>query len=1055
MRFSKHLYSGAALAVFAAGMAPVAMAQTTTSGITGTVKASDGAPVDGAAVVVTDTRTGLTRATTTTPAGNFDFRNLNVGGPYTVSVSAPNQQPTRVEGIVISLGAPTDLNLSFSGTAARDVIVVSAQEVNAQDAAIGPSSVFGLSTLENSPAINRDIKDIIRLDPRVTLDYAAGGASGSNGIQCGGAHTRFNSLTVDGVRLNDNFGLNTNGYPTERIPFSYDAIQQVAVELAPFDVQYGGFTACNINAVTKSGTNTLHGGFFYDYTDDGMFGDSTDGIKRDLGSFDEKRYGATLSGPIIPNTLFFFAAYEKFEGANIFGKQPGDVGLSDAAYQNVLDIATNQYGYTVGGLPTSIPVEDEKFFTKIDWNINDRHRAAFTYMYNDGFNLSPSDSSSSQIADYNHFYERGAELNAYTASLYSDWTDDFSTEVRVSNLKLDNRQTPVWGYDNWGEVQISVPRDLGGTGNVTVYLGADDSRHANKLNYEMWNYKLAGTYRLGDHILTGGYEREEFSVFNQFIQEVLGEWRFSSPTDFANGDFNYFEYSNAVGTNNPDDGAASFGYEINTLYFQDEWTVNDVLDIVAGLRYDFYTSSDKPRYNQNFVNNYGYANNENMDGRDILQPRLGFTWSADDNVTVRGGLGLFSGGNPNVWISNDYSNDGVTLADYIVRGGNLGDYTYPDTGNPFFDVPQEGIDYIAGAAGVGSVNALDPNFKIPSEWKVALGTTINFDTGKPWLGDDWTVQLDFLHSKTNESAVVIPIGYTQTDTAPDGRPIYGRPPSNTNDFLLTNADEKGSSTVLSALLHKDYGNGIDWSLGYAHTDAEDTNPMTSSVAYSNFANYTTSDPMHIATATSDYEVKNRFTFQFNWEIPWKDRWETRFSLFGSAQEGAPYSYTFGRNSLIEGANNSSRQLAYIPTGIDDPLLTSTTAAGAQAIQDLVAFVNSHDVLSEYKGQIAPRNVGNDDWYTKFDLRISQSIPGFMADDKAEAFVVIENIGNLLNDSWGIQREHGFPGSAELYNISGITNGQYVVSGFNSAVDDDSIVVGSSLWNVRFGVKYNF
>jgi outer membrane receptor for ferrienterochelin and colicin len=1074
----KKFAGGVALAAISAGLTPAAFAQVTTSSVQGTVSKADGTPSGDATVTITDTRTGFTRTVTSTPTGAFDIRNLSVGGPYTVAVSAPGEQPTQVTDIYLDLGSPTSINLEFSGAETQDVIVITATQAGAVPVAIGPAAVFDLAALESQPTINRDIKDVIRQDPRIHLDFAAGGGEGSNGVQCAGQHPRFNSLTVDGVRLSDDFGLNTNGYPTERIPFSYDSISQVSVELAPFDVQYGGFTACNINAVTKSGSNAFHGGAFFDYTSDSFYGNSTDGIERDLGSFTEKRYGVHVGGPIIQDRLFFFASYEKLEGANIFGKTPEDVGITQAAYDAVINTAVTQYGYVAGGLPTSKPVEDEKFFAKLDWNINDRHRAAFTYTYNDGFNFSPSDNSATQISDGNHYYERGAEANAYTGAIYSDWTDDFSTEFRISYLDLANRQIPVAGTD-FGEIQVNIPRTSGGT--VTAYLGADDSRHSNVLSYDTLTYKFSGAYRVDDHTFTGGFERQELDVFNLFLAETQGEWRFSSQADFAAGNFNYFEYSNSVGTNDPNDSAAQFGYALNTLYLQDEWQITDRLNLIGGLRLEWYSSDDAPRFNQAFLTRYGFRNDETMDGRKILQPRFGFTYDFADNIVFRGGFGLFSGGNPNVWISNNYSNDGVSAADFICQNGggaggttnrcnfpgvtfvapfnplapNLNDFTYPGSGRPFYEVPQQAIGFIASASAVGSVNALDPDFEIPSQWKLALGTTIDFDTGMPYLGDDWTLNADVLLAEANEAATVIPLAYTVARRAADGRPIYT---GSTNDFVLTNTDKKPYSQVYSLALSKDHGNGVDWTLGYAYTNAKDVNPMTSSVAFSNFSNYTTRDPVNIPLATSDYENAHRFTLNLNWELAWAEDWETRLSMFTSVSEGSPYSYTVGNTTFGNTAAfetfSGTRQLAYVPTSTTDPVIAPTS--NAAAVSALVDFINNHDVLADYKGGIAPRNVATDDWYTKIDLRLAQNFPGFLGGDKFEGYVELENFANLLNDEWGLQREHGFPGNAVLYGISSIDSaGRYVISSFNPNVDQDSIIVGASLWNVRVGVKYKF
>ncbi len=1045
---NKFLFGGvAAVAIATVGL--TANAQVTTSSIRGQVTNESGVGVAGASVIVVHVPTGTTSMATTSASGSWNVQNLRVGGPYSVTVSGDGLATSRAEGITANLGEPTQVNITIAsstdGTRTLDAVVVRGSALQVAQVAMGPSATFNLDTLEYAPAANRDIKDIIRLDPRIFIDEAFNDA-----ISCSGANPRFNSLTVDGVRLNDNFGLNSNGYPTERIPFSYDSIEQVSVELAPFDVMYGSFTSCNINAVTKTGGNEFHGGLFYDYTSDSLTGDSTDGVERDLGSFNEKRYGFNVGGPIIQDKLFFFGSYEKFEGANVFGQTPQDVGLSAALYQSVIDTAVNQYGYVSGGLPDTLAVEDEKIFVKLDWNISNNHRASFTYNYNDGFNFSPSDSGASAISDGNHYYERGAKLNAYTGAVYSDWTSNLSTEFRVSYLDLDNRQIPIGGLENFGEVQIRVPRDLF-SGTTTIFLGADDSRHANKLTYELWNYKAAASYTWGDHLFTAGFEREEFSVFNLFIQEVQGEWIFNSPANFAAGIFSDFRYENAAGSNDQNDGAASFGYEINTLYAQDEWQVTPDLNVVLGLRYDYYTSSDQPAFNQNFFDAYGFRNDENMDGRDLLQPRFGFTYDFRDNVQFRGGVGLYSGGNPNVWISNNYSNNGVTLFEYRVRGGNINNFTYPGSGRPFIEVPQEGIDAVAAAQGLGPVNALDPDFELPSEWKVALGTTIDLDTGNKYLGDDWRIMADFLYSKTNESAVVVPIGYNQTGTAPDGRPIYG---GNTNDFLLTNAADKGEAYVYSVAVSKSYDNGIDWSLGYAYTDAQDTNPMTSSVAFSNFANFTTADPVNISTATSDYEIAHRITFQFSWEKEFVKEFPTRLTLFGQSSEGAPYSYTFARNSLFETPFASSRQLAYIPDGANDPLISPLS--NAAAVTGLIDFINGNDRLSDYRGQIAERNLAADDWWTKFDLNLTQTFPGLRAGDQTQAFIVIENVGNLLNDEWGNLREHGFPGAAELYTVSGIdTQGRYIISGFNASADNDSIVVSPSLWQIHIGLRYKF
>ncbi|MBB4657806.1 TonB-dependent receptor [Parvularcula dongshanensis] len=1039
MNFKTLLAAGAAVSA----LSTVAVAQDITGAIRGTVTDEAGSPLSGANVSITDTQTGQTRRFTTDDSGSFSARNLSVSGSYTVTASASGYQPEQTEGLRLSLGNTQTLTFDLASGTTDEIVVVGTRQI--VDVATGPAAVFNLETLESTPAINRDIKDVVRIDPRLYLDE-----SNVDAIQCAGANPRYNSLTVDGIRLNDNFGLNSNGYPTERIPFSYDSIEQVSVELAPFDVEYGGFTACNINAVSKSGQNEFFGSAFADYTADELQGDKAGDRDIDNGNYDEWRYGVSVGGPVIPDTLFFFASYEKLEGQDLFGNNtPTGKGITDAQFQEIVDIAQSVYGYTVSDLPSVLANKDEKFLGKLDWNINDDHRASFTYNYNEGFSNSPSDGDPDELPEFNHFYKRGATLNSYVGSLYSNWTDRLSTEFRVSYIDLENLQQSYGADTGFGEVQIAVPGGDGG--RTTVYLGEDDSRQSNELNYELLTLKAKADYEVGNHIITIGAEREEFDVFNLFVQETGGEFRFDSVEDFRNGDLNRIIYENAAGTNNPDDGAAKFGYEITTAYLQDVWQATTDLQITAGVRWDYYTSDDRPNYNPLFQGQYGIRNDDNLEGKGLVQPRVAFNWDAGANVSVRGGVGLFSGGNPNVWISNNYSNNGVTLYEFQERGTNiLTDYTYSGGGQPIFDIPDEALAEVAAAQGGGPVNALDPNFDLPAEWKYALGATINFDTSPRFLGEGMRLDLDALYSKTKEAAIVKPLAYIEdiargdASVAPDGRPIY---PGGAGDFVLTNTDDKGDALVLSASLSAGYDFGLDWSLGYAYTDATDVNPMTSSVASSNFSSYDTSDAVFPRAYTSDYEIPHRFTMRLDYAHDFVPNYETRFSLFGQAFEGSPFSYVFGNNAFETGGLvfPDDRQLLYVPISAGDPLVAS-------APQEFYEFVANNEDLRKHVGGIAPRNGFNNDWSTKFDLRVEQQFPGVLEGHAASAFVILENVGNFLDSDWGQQTTYGFPEDAPIVDAE-IVNGQYVYTNFQEP--GTSTVLNSSLWSIRLGVRYEF
>lgn len=990
----KTFAGGAAVSAIALGIAGVAEAQVTTSAVRGQVTNEAGVAVAGATVTVTNEDSGFSRTTVTNNAGQFFVRNLPVGGGYTVIASGDDLQAAQFEEVSFNLGDTTDLNFVLASDDARtlDTVIVTASTANTAQVAVGPSASFDLETLQNAPTINRNITDVLRIDPRVYVNEAD-----ENAVQCGGKNSRFNSLTVDGVRFNDNFGLNRNGFPTERIPFSFDAIEQVAVELAPFDVQYGGFSACNINAVTKSGDNEFHGYAFADYTSDDLRGDSLEGEDISTGEFDEYRYGGGIGGPIVKDKLFFFAAYEKLEGSNLFDRGPigsgavNEVNITQAELDEILRISRDIYGYDPGEIPSSFDNSDEKLLVKLDWNISNDHRASFTYNYNDGFNITESDGDLDEFEFSNHLYERGAELNSYVGSLYSDWTDNFSTEVRIGYSELDNRQISVGGTD-FGEITIE-------TDDVDVYIGGDDSRQANKLAYDTMNLVLKGFYTAGSHNLSFGYERETLDVFNLFVQHVETEIDFdrnpavADPLDTRDPAIVNFELGLADNVNynnspsgDPTAAAAEFEYSVNSVYAQDEFSFSNGFTVIAGLRYDWYTTDDEPNENADFLASYGFTNAQTIDGKGLIQPRLGFQWEAADNLDLRGGVGLYSGGNPNVWLANTYQ--ATNTAQFGADGGrvtpsledgatSLFDVPYGQCEDnvpvgPGYCVPQSLIDAVASGTGSNfEINYLDPDFNIPREWKFALGGT--YFANLPSLGGEYVLTGDILYSITKESAVWIRGDLEQTGAAagPDGRvyPTYTsvREPA----FVLTNSPDDANSLLVSGAVSKSYDFGLDWSLGYAYSDAEDVHPMTSSVAFSNYVNRSFGDPQDVTSAVSDYNTKHRFTALATYEKAFFGDHLTKLSAFGQAVSGRPY-------SLVADINPNSIT-GFTPFLEGNPFL----AAGAE------------------------RNGTTGSWWGKIDIKAEQEfvLPN---DHVASGFVVIDNFTNLLNDEWGILREPDFP-----------------------------------------------
>ncbi|PAX99537.1 TonB-dependent receptor [Pseudoalteromonas sp. HM-SA03] len=1007
-----------------------AHANDTASSLKGQVVGPMGNPAAGTKITIIHTPSGSVKTATVNESGVFSAKGLRVGGPYQIIIDSDRFEDTRVDDVYLSLGKTYPVSVQLQSLQDIEQIVVTGRPLTAQSGGTGPASHFSLAELQNKPAINRDLKDIVRTDPRIYVDESSSGA-----ILCAGGNPRFNSLTVDGMRMNDNFGLNSNGYPTERMPFSFDSIDQVAVELAPFDVQYGGFTSCNINAVTKSGTNTLTGGLFFDYTSDSLSGDKIDGQKQNIGDYDEKRYGFNVGLPLIKDSLFLFTSYEKLEGSEIFEYTPFANGkISQASIDRITAIMQEKYGYDVGGMIPSMPVEDEKLLVKLDWNINDDHRASFVYNYNDGFSLSQSDSSSDRLSLSNHFYERGAELNSFVTSIYSDWTDAFSTEVRIGYSELDNSQLSLDKASGFGEFQVNVD-------DITVYLGPDDSRQANKLKYDNLSLKLAGTYYLDEHELYFGYEREELDVFNMFVQHNEGEYRFSSIEDLSNGIARVY-YGNAS-SHNPEDAAGEFKYALNTLYFQDKFDFIDYdMTITAGVRYDWYTSDDVPAYNPNFEQRFGFSNQQNLDGVDLLQPRLGVNWTYNDQLELRGGIGLYSGGNPNVWISNSYSNDGIRniqtdKKNLQLLGPNA--VAFVGDGKAGFDIPKELYDTISAGGADDSTNVTDPDFEIPSEWKLSLGATYITES-------DYVFSVDYLYTDKQDSAVIKNITLASDETAPDGRPIYNdKLHSRESDLMLTNVSgDDGYSHVLSFGMNKSFDNGIDLALSYAYTVAKDVHPMSNSVAFSNYHKIATADPQNPEVATSDYEVPHRATMSLSYKTELLDGLETRFSLFGQASMTNPYSYTFNNTGMF-GYADEKRDLLYVPSEGDQRVVYGEKF-------DKAAFDSwvSREGLS--RGQIQDRNSQDGEWFVTFDLKVEQEFGGFADGHKGSAFFVIKNVGNLLNDDWGTLKRGTSMQNAVTASIN--DNGQYVFEKFNNPSGTD-FEIKPSLYEIRFGVKYNF
>lgn len=1102
MRMMNRLAGGAALTALVCAMSSAVYAQETTGAVRGQVTDEAGAAVAGATVTVTHVPTGATATSVTGADGYFSTRGLRVGGPYRVAATAPEFERSQVTVQSVGVGDPANVNLAMYRAGSAEVAELVVTGAVAAPSQGGPSTNFSSAVIESLPSISRDIKDIARLDPFATIDV-----SNQDALSFGGTNTRFNQLTVNGVRQNDDFGLNNNGYPTQRSPFPLDAVGAVNVSVAPYSPINNGFTGGQINAVLKSGGNAFSGSLFVEKTGRDFQGDTVRG--QPAGSeFEEKTWGATLGGPIIKDKLFFFLAYEKFEGELGFDEGPAGSGasviiprLTPQAIELFRNDTKRIYNYDPGTfLSGAFPVEDEKKLVKIDWNITDQHRAEFTWQSTVGNSLNGSVTSTfaqgnsvtqPRIGLDTNDYNKIEELTVYTAQLNSQWTENFSTELRFSRKETDTQQLPLGGL-SVGETTVTV-NDLAGVaaggGNAQIRFGADLNRHDNYLNVKVDTFEAIARYHLGVHDFMAGLRTEKDEVFNVFVANSLGSYTFASYADYLNRTASGFTLTGgvdptagtvpaALGTARL--GAAQFDYRLTSLYAEDRIQILPNLDVLAGVRFDTYSMDDMPTANAAFLSRNGITNQHNLDGKHVLLPRVSFNWRPMDRLKVSGGFGGFSSTGLNVWVSNAFSNNGVNQTNAVCTGTFTNvDLTKAPAGCTF-------------TPGNGNVNIVSPSFQIPVTWKANLSVGYEFDLGR--FGDGWLVQADYIRMSNQNALYWYDLRSKQIGVAPDGRPVYGRntvgqTAGNDYDFMLGNID-KGGSESYALTIAKNWNEGVLEGLGgrfvYTHTEAEDANPMASSIAFSSYTRFATSDAQRPAAATSDYEIRDRFAFDVSYSRKFFGDNETSFRLFAQHRTGLPFSYTFANSrsgnydndfghpvSSYSGRQATSNALLYVPaaaggavTATSDPRVTYAAGFDVAAFN---AFLQQSGLIG-YAGKIVPRNAFNNPDVTTVDIRISQELPAFFPNGaKLELYMDIENLGNLLNDEWGVVEQYDFYRGVPVVNVQCGAGGAaacaapgatYTYSGTGAGGAFQQPVKPflrseNSLWQIKIGAKYKF
>ena len=1079
---------------------PSAMAQDVTGTIRGQVTDDAGAPIPGATVTLVHTPTGTRTVVTSDSAGNFSAANLRIGGPFEISVVAPGFDSATATITNIVSGEPQRLAVFLVPEGQTIEVTAARQRQSSIALATGAASVLTADDIRDVATINRDVRTLAARSPYVVLDPT----NGTGAISIAGQNNRFNRITVDGIAFGDPFGLEAGGLASARGPVPLDAIAEFTVQIAPVDIQQGNFQGGAVDTVLKSGSNRLGFTGFWSFNDDGLAGKRTKDIEvsRD---FSSRIWGVQLTGPIIKDKLFFAVTYEQLDNST-----PALVGPAGEGFGNTLESVTradiqriqqiangSRYNFDPLDVPTNVDEADRKLVAKFDWNITDNHRLAATYIYNEG-NLLAGQTSLNQVGAVNqtlslqsNSYNQGSINHYGVLQLNSDWTEAFSTQARFSYNDYTRLQVPFNGRE-FGQFQVCLaPGPTTGTvrppcppGVGRIQFGPDVSRQANELDVKSWGVEFLARLRQNDHDVKAILERRVQNFNNLFAQNVSGDWRFDSIADFEAGRANNLFIATPV-RGDIDTVRALFGNTQWTFGAQDSWDVRPDITFVYGFRYDLYETGDRPLLNDAFVTRYGFANNSTLNGRGIFQPRFGLNWRATDRLTLRGSAGLFAGGSPNVWISNSYSNPGPLLASTNVIRNASGTFSIPGipglspdqvaalgaatlnnvTGGP--GIPAELLALLrAQGPALATTNALDPDFRLPSQWRISGSADYNLKAGP--LGDDWRIGGDIVWSRVRDALVwtdLRSVRNTVQATLPDGRPRYQpfSPASGNNqDVFLTNTD-RGYSWNIVARLDKRWDAGLDFGFAYSFQRAFDVSPGTSSVALSNYNNAASADPNLAAYGTSIYQRDNAFRVNLGYQRAFFKNAATRFDLFFNSVAGQRFSHTMqdqtpNRSAVFGTTGRNDRYLLYVPNvaAIDaDPIVTYNNAA---TFTDFQNYVLSSE-LASFQGQIVPKNLGQSPRFNKLDLSISQEIP-FFRGSRIQAFADFENFLNLIDSDLGALRQVSFPYMAPIVRVGceGTTSvnapcTRYVYSNFREPSFTNFVNI--STWALRLGVRFTY
>jgi outer membrane receptor protein involved in Fe transport len=905
-----------ALSVALAG-AP-ALAQNTTSAVGGRISSADGSPAAGAQVQIVHVESGSVSTVTTDVQGRYTARGLRTGGPYTIIVTKNGVSEKR-EGVFLELAETANVDATL-GAPIATVNVSGNRALNElfNRDAMGTGTTISNQQLQIQASINRNLQDYVRIDPRVSQTDKERGE-----MSVAGQNSRYNSITVDGVAVNDTFGIEGSGSPTARQPISIEAIQSVQLNVANYDVTQKGYLGGNVNAVTKSGTNQWKGGVYYVYRDDRLSGQRynvSTGVYSDTPEFKETTKGVWASGALVKDKLFIYALSEETDSSRSspdYGPIGSTNGTTVAITQNeiaqVQSIMQSRYGVNAGGLSTGGKFVSREQMLKFDWNINDNHRANLRYQRTTQSEPFFSTFNGTNLSLESSGYQQAKQLETLVGQVFSDWTPTFSTEFKASqrnygSVPKNNSTLPNIGVAFTGALPADAPSGVS-TGTRTINLGTDSSRHYNILDTRTRDYYAGANWTLGDHAIKFGTDYSKNRSFDSFLTNAYGNYTFGCDNSLTytsipggkitcstapqaqveaavlenlrTGRFTSYTLQIPAPGYTLADTAQGFTLKNTGLFLQDTWNVNRQLTINAGFRFDKVNVDETPIFNPNVLQapvlaagkrqtgGFGYDNRYTIDGTKLFQPRFGFNYKFDTprRTQLRGGVGLFQGAALQVWLGNPFQNNGMTVQQITCSSG--GTTKCPTTGGTFSpDINNQ--PKLPASTPQASVDLTDKSVRQPSIWKANLA----FDMELPWYGLVASAEYLVGNVKSNVYFQHLNLGQS-TRLGPDGRQLFWSP--NGLDSKCFNVGNNSVSTVSGcsntnkSLSNSAYGNVILM----ANTDKGEsrvatlslTYPMTRGFGWSVAANHTyATEVSNLTSSISNSNFNARSVFNPNEEV---------------------------------------------------------------------------------------------------------------------------------------------------------------------------------------------